>query len=122
MRRLVLSILAAIVTAACSNGTESWLTPDLVSTAFRSESPAPPGRAVTLEDYYSIRRVGSPELSPAGDRASRSASHMKVRMWLLPAGPRRDYCATARKAPPGPWMSGIRIPGPAGSRRSPVAW
>ena len=74
MRRLVLSILAAIVTAACSNGTESWLTPDLVSTAFRSESPAPPGRAVTLEDYYSIRRVGSPELSPAGDRVAYTVS------------------------------------------------
>ena len=33
------------------------------------------GRALTLEDYYSLNNVGSPRISPAGDWVAYTVSH-----------------------------------------------
>lgn len=74
MRRVVILILASLVAVACSRPTETWLSAELATTSFRSTFPAPEGRPIILEDYYRIRRVGSPRLSPDGSRVTYTVS------------------------------------------------
>jgi dipeptidyl aminopeptidase/acylaminoacyl peptidase len=70
MLRAVTVVLIALLAVACTSGTENRYIIEIPTPSFRTDFSEPEGDAVTLPDYYRIRRVGSARLSPDGSRVS----------------------------------------------------
>ncbi len=70
MSRFPTVILIASLAVACTGGTENSYIADIPEPSFRTDFREPEGSAITLQDYYRIRRVGSVSLSPDGSRVS----------------------------------------------------
>ncbi|MFC1562314.1 hypothetical protein ACFL4Q_04890, partial [candidate division KSB1 bacterium] len=84
---ILLAAALSVMLFSCSREGE------LPQQSFTTEFSAPPRRALTLEDYFIIESIGSPEISPNGNYVAYTHSYINEEenrsereIWIVDAG------------------------------------